>query len=80
MTRRAAAEMLLDRIPDDDDLSADESMLATAERVAERLGYLPLALDLAGTYLGTGLADVHLDNYLATLSTPWSVFSTWRPR
>jgi tetratricopeptide (TPR) repeat protein len=60
----AAAQILLDRIPWRAASAASE---AAARVVAERLGCLPLALHLAGRYLGSGVADSDLTRYVRVL-------------
>ncbi|GIM96464.1 tetratricopeptide repeat protein [Paractinoplanes toevensis] len=57
-----AAALLLDRIP-----RRAASAASDAEEVAKRLGRLPLALHLAGRYLGSGVADSDLKRYLRIL-------------
>ncbi|WP_274528226.1 tetratricopeptide repeat protein [Micromonospora foliorum] len=64
LDQRAAALMLLDRIR-----RADEpELIEAATAVADRLGRLPLAVHLAGSYLGSGMAEVGLDGYLRLLT------------
>ncbi|MFI7307538.1 tetratricopeptide repeat protein, partial [Micromonospora aurantiaca] len=63
LDQRAAALMLLDRIG-----RADEpELIEVATAVADRLGRLPLAVHLAGSYLGSGVAEVGLEGYLRLL-------------
>jgi tetratricopeptide (TPR) repeat protein len=59
----SAARMLLDRMG----LLGEGDQLRLAREVAARLGYLPLALHLAGSYLGSGLAEVGLAGFLEVL-------------
>ncbi|MGN9915847.1 tetratricopeptide repeat protein [Micromonospora palomenae] len=63
LDERSAALLLLDRMG-----RADEpGLMPAAVAVANRLGRLPLALHLAGSYLGSGMAEVGLDGYLDLL-------------
>ncbi|MFI7026663.1 tetratricopeptide repeat protein, partial [Micromonospora sp. NPDC049900] len=64
LDQRSAALMLLDRIG-----RADEpELMKAAMAVTDRLGRLPLAVHLAGSYLGSGMAAVGLDGYLRLLT------------
>jgi tetratricopeptide (TPR) repeat protein len=64
----AAAELLLDHLPHRAGSAANDLAAGGAARdLAERLGRLPLALHLAGRYLGSGVADSDLTRYLAVL-------------
>ncbi|WP_330440915.1 FxSxx-COOH system tetratricopeptide repeat protein [Micromonospora sp. NBC_00821] len=64
LDQQAAALMLLDRMG-----RADEpELIEAATAVADRLGRLPLAVHLAGSYLGSGMAVVGLDGYLHLLT------------
>jgi hypothetical protein len=58
-----AALMLLDRMG----ASGGGELLEQAQEVAARLGYLPLVLHLAGSYLGSGVAGVGLAGLLEAL-------------
>ncbi|WFE93519.1 tetratricopeptide repeat protein [Micromonospora sp. WMMD987] len=63
LDQRAAALMLLDRMG-----RADEpELIGAATAVADRLDRLPLAVHLAGSYLGSGMAAVGLEGYLRLL-------------
>lgn len=62
LSRQAAGQMLLDRIP-----TRWSAKTAEAEAIAERLGRLPLALHLAGRYLGSGVTDSDPAHYLDVL-------------
>ncbi|WP_329011330.1 FxSxx-COOH system tetratricopeptide repeat protein [Micromonospora rifamycinica] len=64
LDQRAAALMLLDRMG-----RADEpELIEAATAVADRLDRLPLAVHLAGSYLGSGMAAVGLEGYLRLLT------------
>ncbi|WP_205797180.1 tetratricopeptide repeat protein [Micromonospora sp. CMU55-4] len=64
LDQRAAALMLLDRIGRTD----EPNLIEAATTVANRLGRLPLAVHLAGSYLGSGMAEVGLEDYLRLLT------------
>ncbi|MEU5787398.1 tetratricopeptide repeat protein [Micromonospora purpureochromogenes] len=60
----AAALMLLDRMG----RAGEAELMPAAVAVADRLGRLPLAVHLAGSYLGSGVAEVGLTAYLDLLA------------
>ncbi|MFG3419987.1 FxSxx-COOH system tetratricopeptide repeat protein, partial [Micromonospora sp. NPDC048063] len=64
LDQQSAALMLLDRMGRADELGLMESAVA----VVDRLGRLPLAVHLAGSYLGSGMAAVGLSGYLDLLA------------
>ncbi|MFB9236246.1 hypothetical protein ACFFWC_11920, partial [Plantactinospora siamensis] len=64
LDQRSAALMVLDRMGRTD----EPGLMGAAVAVADRLGRLPLAVHLAGSYLGSGLAAVGLDGYLRLLT------------
>ncbi|MEV4489091.1 tetratricopeptide repeat protein [Micromonospora coxensis] len=64
LDQQSAAQMVLDRMG-----RADEpALMGPAVAVVDRLGRLPLAVHLAGSYLGSGMAAVGLDGYLDLLA------------
>ncbi|WP_433365436.1 tetratricopeptide repeat protein [Actinoplanes sp. CA-142083] len=63
----AGADLLLDRIPEMD-RARRLLELPHARRAAELLGYLPLALHIAGSYLGSPVVRHSVSSYVGELS------------
>jgi hypothetical protein len=63
LSNGTAGQILLDQLPS----RPTPAQRASAEAVAKRLGRLPLALFLAGRYLGSGLSELDLNKYLRVL-------------
>ncbi|MGI5215414.1 tetratricopeptide repeat protein [Plantactinospora sp. CA-290183] len=63
LEEQPAASMLLDRMG----RTGETELLAEATAVVNRLGRLPLAVHLAGSYLGSGVAEVGLAGYVGLL-------------
>lgn len=64
------ADVILDRIGTARRRSAGSSTVDDARSISELLGGVPLALHLAGSYLGSSLTGLDLRGYLAELRTP----------